>query len=755
MKQKTQWFLLLWLMVALWWPVKLMAQVEVGDYTYTFSGSEATIRASSLTTGHIVIPETVVYEGKTYDVTSIFLDKTLFKNLPTIPVYSVTGKSIRSIEGKLDMSRWGVPDINSSIVQYTNNCEFFDFPKLKTLKNCCLSNIDNEVLTSIDFPELETVEGVWGFIYRFNKLTSVSLPKLRKLRAGYSFSYLPILTSISLPELTDIDMQLSFHNLSTFTSIHLPKLRKMYSQFCFELCPLLERITLPEVRSIDGVGVFMRMNKLQTLEVPKLQKLTAMNCLYETALSKLNLPVGCEVKTDYLLCNATPSVESITVTGPKKMVCDHFASSGKMTLKHICLPDVEELKGNILCNSEGVESISMPKLKRLDSVMVCKEGEFKNLTRVDFPNMQELRQSELSFASAPLTTLTLRSDLKVDEDSRLTLDTYPTVVTVNDVGRVNDIPSSFFEDVRGGRFIVPKGKAALFTAKWNLNTGKTMVYSPVDLHKTTDGTLFASGCITTPDASCSYEGKTYINQYDFGHAMTAADCKDPLVLGANDKGFTPAEATLQVKDGENAFSGYNFYYATTYENKEGERMDELTLSAVPFSVNTTALQGFSEKEAQLNNGIGRAFGGFLFKGNTDEVNEVYLPYSPMPAKMPYNFLRVGEGENVTSRTHDSFDFYWHPGSTDFAMGFYESSNVLISEGRAYLSLSTSVTSGAKPFRLKFEDNETTGIRIFGRPANSAHATSLDAWYTLQGIRLGAKPTAAGVYVNGGRKIVIK
>ena len=44
-------------MVALWWPVKLMAQVEVGDYTYTFSGSEATIRASSLTTGHIVIPE--------------------------------------------------------------------------------------------------------------------------------------------------------------------------------------------------------------------------------------------------------------------------------------------------------------------------------------------------------------------------------------------------------------------------------------------------------------------------------------------------------------------------------------------------------------------------------------------------------------------------------------------------------------------------------------------------------------------------
>ena len=216
-------------MVALWWPVKLMAQVEVGDYTYTFSGSEATIRASSLTTGHIVIPETVVYEGKTYDVTSIFLDNALFKNLPTIPIYSVTGKSIRSIEGRLDVSRWGVPGIDSEIVLYTNNCEFFDFPKLKTLKNCSLSVMDNEVLTSINFPELETVEGVWGFIYRFNKLTSVSLPKLRKLRAGYSFNRLPMLTSLSMPELTDFDMRSSFYELSTFTSIHLPKLRKIFA----------------------------------------------------------------------------------------------------------------------------------------------------------------------------------------------------------------------------------------------------------------------------------------------------------------------------------------------------------------------------------------------------------------------------------------------------------------------------------------------------------------------------------------------
>ena len=35
------------------------------------------------------------------------------------------------------------------------------------------------------------------------------------------------------------------------------------------------------------------------------------------------------------------------------------------------------------------------------------------------------------------------------------------------------------------------------------------------------------------------------------------------------------------------------------------------------------------------------------------------------------------------------------------------------------------------------------------------ATAVDGWYTLNGIRLQGAPTEKGVYINNGKKIVIK
>ena len=31
----------------------------------------------------------------------------------------------------------------------------------------------------------------------------------------------------------------------------------------------------------------------------------------------------------------------------------------------------------------------------------------------------------------------------------------------------------------------------------------------------------------------------------------------------------------------------------------------------------------------------------------------------------------------------------------------------------------------------------------------------DAWYTLDGVRLDGKPTKKGLYIHGGRKVVVK
>ena len=72
--------------------------------------------------------------------------------------------------------------------------------------------------------------------------------------------------------------------------------------------------------------------------------------------------------------------------------------------------------------------------------------------------------------------------------------------------------------------------------------------------------------------------------------------------------------------------------------------------------------------------------------------------------------------------------------------------------RAYLTYSESAGAPAKASALTFEvDGETTGIAGVSVDSNNDD----DAWYTLGGQKLSKKPTANGIYICNGRKIIIK
>ena len=96
--------------------------------------------------------------------------------------------------------------------------------------------------------------------------------------------------------------------------------------------------------------------------------------------------------------------------------------------------------------------------------------------------------------------------------------------------------------------------------------------------------------------------------------------------------------------------------------------------------------------------------------------------------------------------------YW-PTATDFELKPF----------RAYFQLNNGLTAGTpsspkavRAFSLNFGDDEATGI--VSAEADSSLFTlhsSLSGWYTLDGRRLQAKPTAPGIYINNGRKVVIK
>ena len=89
--------------------------------------------------------------------------------------------------------------------------------------------------------------------------------------------------------------------------------------------------------------------------------------------------------------------------------------------------------------------------------------------------------------------------------------------------------------------------------------------------------------------------------------------------------------------------------------------------------------------------------------------------------------------------------------------YWPSDNVTIGACRAYFKLNDlSVAEqvlAAKRFVLNFGEEETTGI--ISTTDYTDFTDSDDAWYDLSGRRLSGKPSRVGVYINNGRKVVIK
>ena len=704
MKRKLHLFSLLFLAAFLLAPVRMMAQVTIGNYTYTFSGTEATVEKISPLSANVIIPSTVTYGSTTYNVTTLV-------NFPTgadnNTITSVSAPSIKKIISDIYLR-------NSRLLYKQQN------------------------LSSVSFPLLETIDGINVF-QELPKLTTLSLPSLTTIdeNASKCISDLSALTSLSLPRLSIIKGVYSIRGLSQFTSLSFPELTLVAGHNILEDCESLTSINLPKLKKIDnGAHWFLRYTKL----------------------SDITFADGCEINDGWGFL-AWISSENVTVKGLTKINGQLYILAHSATVKHASFPDLVEFNGGGIGQYHTeLESFDAPKLEKitnytsfLDNFL---DGNISHLTSVNLPSLKEISNSTL-FSAAPLLTLKLRSDLQVDANSGINLKTYPTVVTITDEGTVNDIPASAFANVKGGRFVVPKGKAALYATKWNLNTGKTMVYAPVDLKKTTAGTLYASGSITKADDSFTYGGTTYNNQYDFSHAMTEAECKNPSVLGDNDLGFTPTLSSLTVQNNTNALAGYNFYYASAYADSPTQaKVGDLTLTALP-SDNAGTLQGFGTAAAQLNKGVSRAMGGFLFRGNSASVDEIYLSYTPSAVSLTTNLLQAGGGVTVKSRSGSNYDFYWHPGNAAYVKGFYECKNTLIPEYRAWLSFPKTWSSNAKQFRLIFEEGETSGIESIVLPSDNARTADPEAWYTLLGTRLPAKPATAGVYIHGGRKVVVK
>lgn len=272
---------------------------------------------------------------------------------------------------------------------------------------------------------------------------------------------------------------------------------------------------------------------------------------------------------------------------------------------------------------------------------------------------------------------------------------------------------------RFDRFIVPPGKASLIIAKWLSNGSfNHEIYTPVTLSKTGSGysTMTIPG--TSEAASCTYEGTTYPNHYNFNHALSKEVCyTNPTyssIYNASNYPYTWYAAT-EVNDGTVTVSA-----PSTSSKRMGIAPDE----------------GFLLK-------------GPAFTGTGDDI--IYLPVHTSRAKYEgTNYFKAGTGTAIPKESNDCYNFYFSASMQQF----YPCNNTVIPVGRAYLSLPKSLVADAKQIKYVVDDGDdvATGINDtwLQKPADTD-----TGWFTLDGRRLNSRPTQRGVYLHNGRKEVVR
>ena len=89
--------------------------------------------------------------------------------------------------------------------------------------------------------------------------------------------------------------------------------------------------------------------------------------------------------------------------------------------------------------------------------------------------------------------------------------------------------------------------------------------------------------------------------------------------------------------------------------------------------------------------------------------------------------------------------------------YYPNDAMTIGANRAYFQLNNGFTfgepnAGVRSFNLNFGEEEITGVE---QVESLEFRVESEEWYTLTGVKLEGKPTAPGIYICGGRRVVIK
>ena len=276
----------------------LAVKVEIDGINYELVSKvkQATViaKSSGKYSGEVVIPESVVYEGTTYSVTSIgefaFYECSDLTSV-TIPngmtcigggafyrCYALTSvtipSSVTSIESSVFWDCYGLTTI--TIPNSVTSIGDFAFYNCSGLTSVTIPNNITSIeastfngcsaLTSLTIPNSVTSIGVGAF-EGCSALTSIDIPDNVKNIGSYLFSGCSSLISVTIPNRIKSIGENTFSGCTSLTSINIPKSVISIEEYAFFSCSSLTSVTIPNNVMTIGKSAFNGCSGLVSLTI--------------------------------------------------------------------------------------------------------------------------------------------------------------------------------------------------------------------------------------------------------------------------------------------------------------------------------------------------------------------------------------------------------------------------------------------------------------------------------------------------------
>ena len=313
--------------------------------------------------------------------------------------------------------------------------------------------------------------------------------------------------------------------------------------------------------------------------------------------------------------------------------------------------------------------------------------------------------------------------------------------------------------------------------KWNTIDTSTPIFNPADdvvtalnfisdkptfdggqesnWNKTNEGPAKLVDCNTSTKYGLT--GTPWV-EFHYASAITPKGYALWTASDAGDGSRNPQSWTIKAK----VNSGDNWTTLVTVDNKYGDKLPKATNTRTVFALNnSTAYKYFRFEATPASNST-----------NNGQFQLAELQFcTEQPTITPANITNPVFNNvtiNATASTEVAFTGGKFKGIFSPVSWTSENKSILylgaanklywpqpagnpvnLNAFRAYFDLGT---ANASEFVLNFDgDGNTTGVRDL----TPALSKGEGAWYTLDGRKLTQKPTTKGVYINGGRKVVVK